>query len=69
MGPRITKGAKQRKSSEVLTPRKTLCFDRFAVTHLENAPLLCIIELKIGAAPIMEMYMNASEEVRTKRGN
>ncbi|CAH3193982.1 unnamed protein product [Porites evermanni] len=43
------------------TVSPNLC--RYFMTHLENAPLLCIIELKIGAAPIGETYMNGSEEV------
>ena len=49
---------------EVRTTRPTvspsLC--RFVITRLEDAPL-CVMEIKIGAGPIGEMYMNYSEEV------
>jgi len=36
---------------------------RFVITRLEDAPL-CVMEIKIGAGPIGEMYMNYSEEVK-----
>ena len=35
---------------------------RFILTKLENSPL-CVLEVKISAAPIGEMYMNSSEQV------
>ena len=50
---------------EVRTTRPTvspsLC--RFVITRLEDAPL-CVMEIKIGAGPIGEIYMNYSEEVK-----
>ncbi|XP_058955749.2 schlafen-like protein 1 isoform X1 [Pocillopora verrucosa] len=42
------------------TVSPSLC--RFILTKLENSPL-CVLEVKISAAPIGEMYMNSSEQV------
>ena len=41
------------------------CFinSRFAITRLDDAPLF-VMEIKIGAGPIGEMFMNISEEVK-----
>ncbi|KAJ7352827.1 ATP binding [Desmophyllum pertusum] len=51
--------------NEVRTTRPTvspsLC--RFVVTRLEDFPGLSILEIKIGAGPIGEMFMNHAEQV------
>lgn len=55
--------------TEVRTTRPTvspsLC--RFVVTHLEDSQNLCIVEIKISAGPIGEIFMNSSEEVYVVR--
>lgn len=33
------------------------------MTHLEDSQNLCIVEIKISAGPIGEIFMNSSEEV------
>ena len=38
------------------------------ITRLEDAPLY-VMEIKIGAGPIGEMFMNVSEEVKIKTKN
>lgn len=51
--------------TEVRTTRPTvspsLC--RFVVTRLEETQNLCVVEIKISAGPIGEIFMNSSEQV------
>lgn len=39
---------------------------RFVITHLEDSHLV-VMEIKIGAGPIGEMFMNNAEEVNVER--
>ena len=43
-----------------------LFLHRFVITWLEHSPLV-VMEIKIGAGPIGEMFMNISEEVKVER--
>ena len=36
---------------------------RFVVTRLEDSQNLCIVEIKISAGPIGEIFMNSHEQV------